>query len=930
MLDDVLEWLDPSGLMPHGFCLLWRPGLIWTYALSDLAVGVAYLAISLALATVAWRRRMIFLPLLWLFATFIGLCGLSHWLDAATLWLPAYGLQGAVKVATASVSMVTALALWRIVPLALDLPSAEDFRAKAETLRKVEILLERTGAIAGVGGWELEIASGALHWSAETRRIHRVSTDFVPSVDRAIEFYAPEARTMIEAAVKRGLQDGTGWDLELPLVRADGRRIWVRAVGSVIRTDGTPTSLIGTIQDVTERVEQRRALEIANERVSLATESACIGIWDWDIENASVVWDDCMRGLYGRTGCPGPTTYAVWQHHLHPEDRPAAEAAVASAVAGKTPFDVEFRIIWDDGSIHHLRGKGRVFRGADGQAVRMIGVNWDITEARMLAGERDRQAIELTRREDLLRAIVENANDVISLVGPDGERSYASSATIRMFGVSAQAFQDTPASEFIHPDDRTAVGDLQKRLLSGQAAEGAVTFRALNKQRGEVWVEANGRALRHPSTGDPAGYVSVLRDVTARVRIEAELRTANIELDRLARHCGQARNLAEQANRAKTRFLANISHELRTPLNGILGYAQLLRDDCGLNALQRERVTSMLAAGTHLLEMVSCVLDMSEIESEGIELNTSSIDLERIIEACMNMVRPAADAKRLTMTASFLPNAPKHIVTDPKRLRQIVLNLIGNAVKYTARGSVRLLVSRRTDTRLRIEVCDTGDGIPKEFQHALFKAFERLDVGNDNQEGSGLGLSLSKKLAELMGGAVGYRDNPGGGSLFWLELPLVQERSSSTSAGDDAPAALPSDIRILVVDDVAMNRDIAAAFLRSAGVTVISAEGGLEAVALAGTSDVDLVLMDIRMPDVDGLEATRRIRALGGRRGAVPIVALTAQAFTEQIDECRRAGMDYHLVKPFTLEGLLDAIRRGLEAGRSRSSCQPVEQAVAI
>jgi CheY-like chemotaxis protein/HPt (histidine-containing phosphotransfer) domain-containing protein len=266
-------------------------------------------------------------------------------------------------------------------------------------------------------------------------------------------------------------------------------------------------------------------------------------------------------------------------------------------------------------------------------------------------------------------------------------------------------------------------------------------------------------------------------------------------------------------------------------------------------------------------------------------------------------------------------------MADPTRLRQILLNLMGNAVKFTAAGSVELrLQTAGQGAKLRFEVADTGPGVPTGERHRLFKEFDRLDgAAGAVAEGAGLGLSLAIHLAELMGGAMGHDDNPGGGSVFWLELPLVAtaeaEAPSATAASPAAtppPPPKPGALRVLVVDDVAMNRDIAAAFIRSAGYEVVCAEGGEQAVALAAAGDFMVVLMDVRMPGMDGLEATRRIRAAGGPRAQVPIVALTAQVFTEQIEACRATGMDTHVAKPFTLETLLGAIARGVEAGQAR------------
>jgi PAS domain S-box-containing protein len=413
------------------------------------------------------------------------------------------------------------------------------------------------------------------------------------------------------------------------------------------------------------------------------------------------------------------------------------------------------------------------------------------------------------------------------------------------------------------------------------------------------------------------GISKIARDLTERDRREAKLHAANAELERLARHLTRERDKATQANRAKSLFLAAMSHELRTPLNGVLGYAQLLHTEGGLNATQRQRVEGMLTAGRHLLQMITSVLDLTEIEAGRVETDMVECDVQSIAMTCLDLVRPAAEAKNLALSISTTPGTSRCLVTDPVRLRQVVLNLLGNATKFTNQGAIELRLRALADRpALRVEVTDTGPGISPDQRQRLFHDFERLGP-TGSVEGAGLGLALSARLATLMGGRLGYDDNPLGGSVFWLELPLGAAAKSSSAEARDAPSAEPVStalLNVLIVDDVLMNRDIASSFLRNAGHTVTCVETGAEAIAAVSDTDFDVVLMDVRMPEMDGLEATRRIRALQGKRGRVPVVALTAHAFTEQIEECRNAGMDGHVAKPFDATMLQAVVVRA--AGR--------------
>ncbi len=372
---------------------------------------------------------------------------------------------------------------------------------------------------------------------------------------------------------------------------------------------------------------------------------------------------------------------------------------------------------------------------------------------------------------------------------------------------------------------------------------------------------------------------------------------------------------AEQANQAKTRFVAMVTHELRTPLNGILGYAQLLRIEGGLSARQAARVGAMMQAGKQLLEMIERVLDFASAETGRMELHPALISVHDLTERCVALIGPMAAENALSLRLIRSHDAPRQMVVDPARLSQVLVNLLGNAVKYTRTGGVelRVLAGAKPDA-LRFEVADTGPGIKEAAHDRLFQDFERLDAAT-SAEGAGLGLAIAARITGLMGGTIGYTDNPGGGSVFWLELP--PGAVIALPAVVDGVPALPhlvstgprsTSSRVLLVDDIAMNRDVIGSFLVAAGHEVVLAASGQEAVRLASDQAFDVILMDVRMPEMDGLEATRQIRALPDPRGQVPIVALTAYSFPEQIAQSCAAGMDGHLTKPIDYATLTRAI----------------------
>ncbi len=529
----------------------------------------------------------------------------------------------------------------------------------------------------------------------------------------------------------------------------------------------------------------------------------------------------------------------------------------------------------------------------------------------------------LRESEETFRLLAEHADDIVSRADSRGELRYVSPSLERIFGLSSTDMIGTTMLPLVHPDDREKEKGSIARMLDGSINQDAVTVRVCREDGRVIWLETNRRLLRDPTTGSVDGFVSVSRDITERRTHEAELEVrardleaSNTQLERLSRHLAKARDLADQATQAKSQFLASMSHELRTPLNAIIGYAQLLRLEGKFEPLQSSRVDAMLGAGQHLLEMINRVLDLSEIEAAGVELQVAEVDPREVAKACVEVVRGAAVLKGLTLQTESDANLPACIALDPMRLRQILLNLLGNAVKFTQRGGVALHLQVAANSVLRFEVIDTGPGVPADARHLLFQDFKRVGASATAVEGTGLGLAISVRLAALMGGSIDYEDRLGGGSIFSLELPMTPLPVMPLSV-------LPKDIRpahalrIMVVDDVAMNRDIASSFLVAAGHAVTCVEGGAEAIEAAAAADYDVILMDVRMPGTDGLEAARRIRELPAPRGMVRIIALTAQTFTKQIEECHRAGMDEHLAKPFAQDALLEAVARiGEDAAR--------------
>ena len=510
-----------------------------------------------------------------------------------------------------------------------------------------------------------------------------------------------------------------------------------------------------------------------------------------------------------------------------------------------------------------------------------------------IADDERRSALErVAESEARARLIVDTAHDVFIGIDSDGRIVTWNAQAESTFGwTREEAVGRNLANTIIPPAFREAHNNGMRRFHeTGEApvVNQRLELTAVHRSGREFPVELT---ITSPMKVEHGYFFGAfLRDISDRRERDAELR--------------RAKESAESATRAKSEFLANMSHELRTPLNGVIGYAQLLQRDRTLNATQHEAVEAIAKCGSQLLDLINDVLDLSKIEAGRLEIVAGPTDLARLVSDIRYVFAETAERKALRLSMTVGADVPRSVVLDGRHLRQVLLNLVGNAIKFTAAGDVALVIGR-ADGHLRFEVSDTGPGIEPEAITKIFEAFGQTEAGAA-AGGTGLGLTISDHLIRKMGGSLKVESAVGTGSRFFFTLPLVEGREAPRFGDRDAAAAIPAlDARLapdqrvtaLVVDDSTANRHILASLLESAGVNVIMASGGIEAIEFAQAHRPDIVFMDLRMEDIDGFEATRRL-ARDPMTAAIPVIAVTASAFGNVRQAAREAGCVDYLSKP--------------------------------
>ena len=523
------------------------------------------------------------------------------------------------------------------------------------------------------------------------------------------------------------------------------------------------------------------------------------------------------------------------------------------------------------------------------QRVRLDAMHADLranVEAKQRAIEEAEAALAKYREIDrLYRLLGDNLTDHVALWSPQGVRLYSSPSIERITGFTLEEFMALPPTALVGEADFKRVQGLIRRLQPGGEPVSA-DYESLCKDGSRVWIESTYSLL-----GDGSGILLVTsRDITERKRLELDI--------------AKALEMAEAASAAKSDFLANMTHELRTPLTAIIGFAEVLRRSRNLDKTATRQVGHILEASNTLLSVVNDVLDFSRLEAGGLELDPAPFDPAAMASSCAALVNERAEAKGLAVDVR-VPHDLQPMNLDGPRLSQVLLNFLSNAVKFTAHGAITVALVQTIEgdeAVLRAEVTDTGIGIAPEHCESIFDRFSQADAAVSRRfGGTGLGLAISRRIIDRMDGRIGVDSVEGQGSTFWFEVRGPLAELPTQEAQETSPLDADADVRLLLVEDNAVNRELICAMLEPFGVAVETANDGVAGVEAMRQGQYDLVLMDVQMPVMDGLTATREIRALEGARGAAtPIIAMTANVLPEQVANCLAAGMDDHLGKPIS------------------------------
>lgn len=762
---------DTSSFPQRWYCGTWSTDVGWLHIISDTAIFGAYFAIPIVLLYFLLQRKDLPFPkIIWLFSAFILFCGFGHLIEAGIFWWPIYRFSGLIKACTAIVSWITVFALIRFLPKALKLPS---------------------------------------------------------------------------------------------------------------------TALLA------------QELQRSKERLDFALDSGQIGVWEWNLKTDTLLWDQRTRQIFNIDPEMRDLYLTDFTQCLHPEDRNEVTNQLEQCIQTRTPYNSKFRVVHSDGLIRYVHAQGRAFLGNDGEPEQYIGVCHDFTDKQL-------QEDALAESELNFRSTFEQVAMGVAHVALDGRWLRVNQRLCEIFDYQAEELLELRIHDLSHPDELEIVLKNMQRMQAGEIKSYSIEKRYLRKDGSSIWTNLMVSLIRHQS-GEPKHFIFGIKNIQRRKETEQKLKAAKLT--------------AEEASQTKSEFLANMSHELRTPLNGVIGMTELLRGT-HLNQHQQEFVDACRSSGESLLNLINDILDFSKIEAGKLDLDLHEFDLENVLMDTVSTLVWRTNEKNLELPCFVDPESRLTLKGDSYRLRQILVNLIGNAIKFTDSGEVvvrtRTVSRENGNIRIHFSVTDTGIGISESKINRLFQSFSQVDASTTrNYGGTGLGLVISQNLVELMGGRIGIESQDGVGSTFWFEIPFEISTSSTNSQPEIKQLA---GKRVLIVDDNRTSRNILSDYMLEWGLDPVETASVAEAkTALQEAHHLknafDIVVTDFEMPDQNGLETGRALQ-----HADIPVILLTSSPDT-RLDpiELQKCHITLTMRKPVKRHKLLESIYHLLTSQKEES-----------
>jgi PAS domain S-box-containing protein len=668
---------------------------------------------------------------------------------------------------------------------------------------------------------------------------------------------------------------------------AGGRLVELQAVGRDITEE--KLDVMSLQEETLHLTSLLESLQKNQERLDSILGSLQDVVWSVGAEHWELLYmNSAAQQVYGRPVSQFLENRNLWLEVVHPEDRERV-AQLTSGILKAGSADMEYRILRPSGEVRWLRYRARVVKEAGSKAIRIDGISSDITERKLAEEERQKLAL-----------LVEHSSNFIGMISLVGKVLFLNQAGRSLVGIDSTGdLLSTNIRECCTPETWKLVRDTALPAVRETGHWlGDGQFRHF-KTGAAIDVQMNIFLVRHPQSGDPLCIGTVVRDITERKRYEEAL--------------VEAREAALATSRIKSQFLANMSHEIRTPMNGVLGMAGLLAKT-ELTAEQRDFVDTIQASGQNLLRVINDILDFSKLEAGVMQLENIEFDLSSCVEDVVDLLATPADAKGIELMGWIDSDVPRKCTGDPVRLRQILMNLTGNSIKFTSIGEVVIQASLQsetpTDATIFFRVTDTGIGISESDLHKLFQSFSQVDASTTRQYGgTGLGLAISKQLVELMGGEIGLESKVGQGSTFWFTVRLGKQASRPNLEGEISRTEL-AGVTLLVVDDNATNRFSVAYMASSWGMRVREASSGLEALkalkgAVASGQPFDIAMVDMQMPQMEGEKLCKSI-LLDPRLARTRLIVMTSLSQRDIAERIRKAGFGDYLIKPVKESRLFD------------------------